>query len=66
MITRRLAVARLWRRFLLSTSDSFGISDLELAPNQRLGTDSFSITETVTYKRTPVEIWAFGDIATHS
>jgi len=66
MITRRLTVTQLWRRFVLSAIDGFGIADLELAPGQRLATDSFAIAETVTTKRTPVEIFFFSDFATHS
>jgi hypothetical protein len=66
VITRRIVVTQLWRRFVLSTTDTFGIADLELAPGQRLATDSFAVVETVTTRRTPVEIIFFSDFATHS
>jgi len=66
MITRRLVVTQLWRRFVLSASDAFGIADLELAPRQRLATDSFAIAETITTRRTPVEIFTINDLATHA
>jgi hypothetical protein len=66
LITRRITVTNIWRRFLVTASDVFGIADLELAPRQRLATDSVAIAETITTRRTPVEIFTINDLATHA
>jgi hypothetical protein len=65
MITRRLAVTNIWRRYAVPAFDIFGIADLPVGPKAQLAADSFAIAETLAVRRQPVETFSISDSAHH-